>query len=291
MNFFKSHFSYDKRQRNGIFFLLLIILILQAIYFFVDFSEKDETSISNEKMIEFQNELDSLRLVEIEKNNPTIYPFNPNFITDFKGYQMGMSVEEIDRLFEFRNKDKYVNSAEEFQNVTLISDSLLNVISPYFKFPNWVNSTKTIGKSSIHNNGKVHNSAMIGLNVATEEDLIKIKGIGQTLALRIVKYRSSLKGFSLNDQLYEVWNLDSLVVKRVLNQFQVLDPPKIEKINVNEASFKELLSIVYVDYELTKKIFNYKKEVAEIQSIDELKKIDGFPLEKFDRIALYLRAK
>jgi DNA uptake protein ComE-like DNA-binding protein len=52
-----------------------------------------------------------------------------------------------------------------------------------------------------------------------------------------------------------------------------------------------VLALVYLDYELTKKIFNYKNQVAEIQSIEELKKIDGFPLEKFSRIALYLEAK
>ena len=55
--------------------------------------------------------------------------------------------------------------------------------------------------------------------------------------------------------------------------------------------FKEVLSIVYIDYELTKKIFEYRDEVAELQSLEELKQIDGFPLEKFDRIALYLEAK
>ena len=63
------------------------------------------------------------------------------------------------------------------------------------------------------------------------------------------------------------------------------------KVNINEASFKEVLSLPYIDYELTKMIFNYKREVAEIQSIEDLKKIDGFPLDKFNRIALYLRAK
>jgi len=77
----------------------------------------------------------------------------------------------------------------------------------------------------------------------------------------------------------------------VLTRFQVIELPIIQKINVNTASFKEVLAIVYLDYELTKKIFNYKDEVAEIQSIDELKKIEGFPLDKFDRIALYLQAK
>jgi len=60
---------------------------------------------------------------------------------------------------------------------------------------------------------------------------------------------------------------------------------------VNTASFKELLSIPYINYDLCKKIFQFKDEVAELQSIEELKNIEGFPEDKYDRIVLYLEAK
>jgi len=115
--------------------------------------------------------------------------------------------------------------------------------------------------------------------------------MGEKVATSIVNYRTKLQGFTFNEQLFEVWGLDKEVSINVLNQFEVKDKPIIIKINVNDASFKEVLAIVYLDFELTKKIFNYRDEVAEIQSIDELKKIDNFPLEKFNRIALYLEAK
>lgn len=118
-----------------------------------------------------------------------------------------------------------------------------------------------------------------------------VKGIGPAFAQRIIKYRNLLNGYSMNDQLYEVWNLEKEVADRVLERFIVIEKPNITKINVNTASFKEVLSIVYIDYELTKKIFDYRDEVAELQSLEELKQIEGFPVEKFDRIALYLQAK
>ncbi|HCE53567.1 MAG TPA: hypothetical protein DER05_00610 [Lutibacter sp.] len=111
------------------------------------------------------------------------------------------------------------------------------------------------------------------------------------MAKRIIDYRIKLQGFSFNDQIFEVWALDKEVAEKVLLYFEVTKQPTIQKINVNTATFKEVLAIVYLDYELTKKIFNYKNQVAEIQSIEELKKIDGFPLERFSRIALYLEAK
>ena len=129
------------------------------------------------------------------------------------------------------------------------------------------------------------------INKVNETDLRVVNGIGEKLAYRIIQYRTKLQGFSFNNQLYEVWNLDKEVVDRVLNHFEVMEPPIIKKININEATFKEVLAVVYIDYELTKKIFNYRDEVAEIQKLEELKKIDGFPLEKFDRIALYLEAE
>jgi hypothetical protein len=56
-------------------------------------------------------------------------------------------------------------------------------------------------------------------------------------------------------------------------------------------SFRELLKNPYLDYELCKKIFEYKEEVAELQDISELKNIIDFPLELYDRIVLYLVAE
>lgn len=290
MKLIKSHFRYTKSQRNGIFFLLLFIVFLQGIFFFVDFSSEETNTVSQTEILAFQQEMDSLKNVASTKNIPKIYPFNPNFITDFKGHQLGMSLGEIDKLLAFRAQGKFINSTKQFQEVTGINDSLLAVISPYFKFPDWITSGKSSRKE--YSNNVVEKSIIKkDLNAASPEDLKMINGIGEKLAKRIIDYRTKLHGFSFNDQIFEVWALDKEVADRVLQYFEVTKPPTIQKINVNTASFKEVLAIVYLDYELTKKIFNYKNQVAEIQSIEELKKIDGFPLEKFNRIALYLEAK
>ena len=110
-------------------------------YFFVDFSSKMDTSKKGEQWMSMQTEIDSLKAISKE-DVYKITPFNPNFITDFKGYKLGMKVSEIDRLLAFRKTNKYVNSAQEFQKVTQVSDSLLAVIAPYFKFPDWVTNKK-----------------------------------------------------------------------------------------------------------------------------------------------------
>lgn len=138
MNIFKSHFWYQKGQRNGIFILIILIIIFQFIIVFVDFSPEEEVNIHAPKIMSFGHQIDSLRKINLENRKPKIFPFNPNYITDYKGAQLGMSLAEIDKLLAFRKTGKFINSKKEFQKVTTISDSLLNSISSYFKFPDWV---------------------------------------------------------------------------------------------------------------------------------------------------------
>lgn len=127
----QTYFKFTKEQRTGIFFLFLIIVILQLVYFFVDFSSVIKEYPEKQKWLSLQSEMDSLKM-DVKNSKPKIYLFNPNFISDYKGYKLGMSVQEIDRLLAFRKENKYVNSAKEFQNVTKVSDSILNVMAPYF---------------------------------------------------------------------------------------------------------------------------------------------------------------
>ncbi|GAW88704.1 acyl-CoA dehydrogenase [Flavobacterium psychrophilum] len=140
---FKQYFIFNKEQKIGITILVVLIISVQLLYFFVDFSTAKTSTKEEEQWLAMQTEIDSLKPVS---NNDTykMYPFNPNFITDFKGYKLGMKAAEIDRLLAFRKTNKYVNSAQEFQKVTQISDSLLAIIAPYFKFPDWVTNKKTI---------------------------------------------------------------------------------------------------------------------------------------------------
>jgi DNA uptake protein ComE-like DNA-binding protein len=286
-----SHFGYDRSQRNGVFFLLLIIIGLQLFFFYADFNTDKSVDLSTPNIVAFQREMDSLRTIELESKKFKLKPFNPNFITDYKGYQIGMSTIEIDRLHAFREKNNFINSALQFQEVTGISDSVLHYISPFFKFSEWVSSEKYKKETQKSRNKGKTPIIISDINLVEFSDLKSIEGVGAKLANRILNYRAKLQGFSKDEQLYEVWYLDTIIADRILENFRVKSLPEIQKLNINEASFKEVLSIVYIDFELTKKIFNYRDEVAEIQSIEELKKIDGFPLDKFNRIALYLVAE
>lgn len=285
MNSLKSHFVFNRSERNGIFLLVLIIIILQGIYFYVDSpSDSGIPPDQQEEVAKFQKRIDSLKRVAAVKDTLKIHLFNPNFITDYKGYTLGMSVEEIDRLHAYRASDQWINSSMEFQEVTGVSDSLLKLISPFFKFP--------VFKKSEGARGFQKESFPIqDLNSATAEALIRVNGVGEVLSQRIVNYRESIGGFRDEQQLLDVYGLSPEVVDRIIKSFRILEPPAVEKLDLNLISVLELSEIPGFSYELAREVVEYREEKKQFETFEELGKIKNFPVEKIERIQLYLTIK
>lgn len=289
-NTIKDYFKFTREQRTGIMVLFGIIVILQLVYFFVDFSVIEKGYPDKQKWLSLQSQVDAEKL-QNQNYIPKAYPFNPNFISDYKGYKLGMSVEEIDRLLAFRKNNKFVNSAKEFQNVTKVSDSLLNAIAPFFKFPDWVNhkkefaAYKDFSNSTFAKKGKI---VKIDINQATKEDLIKIYGIGEAISIRILTQKEKLGGFVSMEQLNDVWGLSPEVITNLNTHFAIAKLPNLNKIDINNASLKELSQFFYFKYDLARQIVKYRSMNGNFRNIEDLIKINGFPVEKANFIALYL---
>lgn len=287
----KSYFQFTKNQRTGVFCLLVLIVVFQVIYCFIDFNFVIPKSTEKENWLSLQHKINSIKQEKLEFV-PKNYPFNPNFITDFKGYKLGMSVAEIDRLLAFRKQNKYVNSSKEFQAVTKISDSLLAVISPYFKFPDWVKNKKELVDNKSYSKtafAKKEKIVILDINQATKEDLIKIYGIGEATSLRILKFKEGLGGFVSMDQMNDVWGLSLEVIENLNSHFKVSAQPTVNKIDINNASIKELAQFPYFNYQIAKQIVTFRSMNGDFKNKDDLTKIKGLSIDKATIIALYLK--
>tara|TARA_R110000787_G_scaffold89678_6_gene189687 strand:- start:4571 stop:5446 length:876 start_codon:yes stop_codon:yes gene_type:complete len=289
MDEIKSHFVFNKSQRNGILLLILLISSFLVINYYVDFSEENIMDTASEEIIAIQKQLDSLRTIEIASRKPKIFPFNPNFITDFKGYTLGMSTEEIDRLLAFRKENKWINSIKEFKKVTKVSDSLLNKISPYFKFPDWISNPKHKIKYAKRGFKEKTFEQKVDLNTATQEQLEEVNGIGKAFSKRIVDYRNKLGGFTDDIQLYQVYGLDYQVTNRVLNEFTVKTPKEIVKMNLNSISASDIATIPGISFDLAKLIWEYRILNEQIESFSGIENIEGLTKRKLKGIQLYLK--
>ena len=285
----KSHFVFNKSQRNGILLLLFFISGYLVINYYVDFSKENLLDINSKEVIAIQKELDSLRTIDIASKKPKVFPFNPNFLTDFKGYTLGMSTEEIDRLLAFRKENKWINSVEDFKKVTKVSDSLLNKISPYFKFPDWVTNPKLKNKYVKKRFKEKKFTQKIDLNLATQGQLEGVNGIGKAFSKRIIEYRNKLGGFTNDIQLYQVYGLDFQVANSILKEFTVKTPKEIIKMNLNSISASDISTIPSISFDIAKKIWEFRILNEGIKSFSELENIEGLTKRKLQGIQLYLK--
>jgi len=126
------------------------------------------------------------------------------------------------------------------------------------------------------------------LNTSSARDLTQVRGIGEVLSKRIVKYRTRLQGFDELDQLYEVYGLDSLVVEKVKRQFKLITKRERVKIPIAEVTMEALLRIPYLSKSEAKKIIGLRIRNQNL-SFENLRSEPGFDSLKIERLALYLQ--
>ena len=289
MNWLRSHLTFDRGQRDGILVLIVLNLVLICVIVFVDLDSKAKLDLNSPELVSIQAEIDSLESLQKKSGNNVIYPFNPNFISEYKAYTLGLSVEEYEKLKAFREKDHWINSVSDFQRITGVSDSLLEIISESFKFPDWINNPRSTRKF-INNSGdsELPYSAKTDLNLATQIQLQQVSGIGEVLSERIISYRDKLGGFAKDEQLYTVYGLKEEVVERIKNRFTVKTPKELITMNLNEVSASDIATIPGIDFELAKQIWEFVKLREGIDDLTQLEKIEGLTPQKLRLIRLYL---
>ena len=289
----KFRFGFTKGDRNGIFvFSLILILGISVNYFSINsVSDSDQKRIVSTTEDSLQQLIDSLKYQQSLDNQRIIYPFNPNFITDYKGYTLEMTTDEIDRLLEFRANDQWINSKAQFQKVTQVSDEWMSNYSQYFKFPDWVIEAEAGRAKERKPKSELSFAEKKDLNTVTKNDLQQVDGIGPVLSERIIRYRAKLGGFVDIVQLKDVYGLKNEVINTLKKTITLKSPVEVKKRDINSILVVELAELPYFDYELAREVVNFIRLRQGIESFEELSKINDFPAYKLDRIQLYLEIK
>lgn len=294
--YFYHWYYYTQSQKRGFIALLFVFFAVQLLLYLYDQQQFDiggrEGSVV-EGQHKIQKEIDSLRLLQASKKD-TIYLFNPNYLTDYKGYILELTPEELDRLFAHRAANHYVNSSLEFQRVTEVSDAWMAKYSRYFVFGNRRkngSTTNYIGASTSKQKEKAKPIVIRDINAATIETLQEIYGIGPVLSKRIIEDRTKWGGYVHIDQVKFVYGLSEEVIASLLQQYAVLSPPQIIQIDLNNATVNDLENIPYLNYYLAREIIKYRSLYGDFVNKEQLKEIEKIPLDKIHIISLYLEIR
>lgn len=267
-----NYFGFNKRQRNGLFVLLLIsflLLVIRIVYPY--FIQPDDIVVLNLPLVERQ--LDSSVASSSKKYEPSgydskpstnqLFVFDPNTVSFEQLLALGFNEKNAGVFLKFRNRGFVFKQKEDLKKVYGVSDYLYGKLEPYIKIEPKIKSKAIVtvtAQTVIDQATKAaaRPAIKVELNSADSLALLTIPGIGPVFAKRIIKYRSILGGYVSVDQLKEVYGFTAETFDKTHSYFSV-NADNIKKINLNTDDFKTINRHPYLGYERTKTIFNQRR--------------------------------
>lgn len=300
----RNHFGFSKAETNGMVLLFPVLLItILSPYLFKWSLEKSNTDLffDENKAIEWKTELENSIIVQKptkKQSTPFLkkpkkkrvvtkkFDFNPNKVTKKEIIELGFSKRVANNWDNFRKSGGNFYEYNDLKRIYGIDSVVLSALKKHIQFdpkpiPKLVPSQKSGKKKSF-----VITFSESDLNKTGKDDLKKISGIGKKLSERIIKFRDRLGGFHSDQQLYEVYGLDSLVIRKISKHFHLGE--SVRQFRINEAGEKELATHPYIGRKYARIIVNYRLQHGSFKSPVDLKKIHVLNDSIVSKMAPYL---
>lgn len=290
----REYFTFNKRERNGIFVLLTIIVLLMAYLSisdrFIQREEVDFTKFEREILTLNQEEQRtdySIQQKKTDREKSTIipvqrFPFNPNNLPADDWKKLGLTEKQIRSIQKYESKGGVFRSKEDVKKMVVISPELYASLESYISIPE--KKSKPIFSEK---KKEYRANPLLEINTADSAQLTSIKGIGPYFAKNIIKYRNALGGYYSKEQLLEVWKFDKEKLDAIQTFIQV-DPSSIRKININTCTVEELKH-PYIRWNVANVIVNYRMKHGNYATIEEVKKTSLIDEQAFLKMAPYLK--
>ncbi len=183
-----------------------------------------------------------------------LFPFDPNTISKDSLQLLGFTERQANAIIKARKKGWHFRTKKDFAKLYVVSEEKFSQLEQYITLPDSMSYKKKHETKSTP-----APSTPIELNTASEETLQKALDIKPWIAKRIINYRNALGGFYTKEQLKEVYGFPRSKYKQISHLINV-DTTKIAKINIQSASFSELVHHPYIDSKLASWIIRRRRK-------------------------------
>lgn len=222
------------------------------------------------------------------KAKQELFTFDPNTISSEEALSLGIPKKVFNNIQKYKEHGGKIKTKEKFKNIYGLTLDLYARLEPFIQFET---ETKQIVKLQpvIETNlqSLPKESISFEINHATIDDLESLKGIGQTLATRIIKYRNALGGFKSISQLKEVYGLPDSTYQKI--SIQLTCDGIVNKIDLNKlAEDSTTIKHPYLSNKEIKTIKRYKQQHNAFEDIDQLHSILSLDKGKIEKMKDYL---
>lgn len=281
----------SKRNRRG-------VLLLSAILLVIIYSPRILAGLTKNKHLKYS--IEELDLVEKEvlesrttKKNSTINSkrsrfvrpkkkFDPNCYTKSEWISLGLSEKQADVVLRFTEHG--VDSNDDLQKIFVISDELFELIKDSTYYPSKIDRQ---GELNSKEQLVTIDKFIVDLNTATNEELIKLVGIGDYYAEKIIEYRNRLGGYNRPEQLLDLWKFTPEKLEKIKEQIVISG--NVRKLNINLINYDDLVKHPYITGKIANSIVKMREQRKVYKKMEELLDSKLIDRELFDKLKPYLK--
>ncbi|MFM2134730.1 MAG: hypothetical protein RL021_130 [Bacteroidota bacterium] len=288
----KDHFTFSVLESRGIFVLLVILsLEISGMYYF-RFVHQPEMPEGWERLIRAADSLDAADRRELSGSSnsgnnrssyssykaktDSLFPFDPNKIGKQEWMTLGLSSRQADAVLRYRSRGGGFRKRSDLSRVSVISQAQLTEWAPFIRLPDTVPfEKKTVGIA-------------LDVNDADSVAFERLRGIGPSLAGRIVRFRERLGGFQSLDQLLEVYGMNDTVLANIRPRFKLQSGHEIRRIDINRCPEDSLRRHPYIGSALARQMVVYRQQ-HRFSSVEELHRLPLYSDEISRKLVPYLK--
>ncbi len=297
----KRYFSFSRREQRGIAVLLLLTGIF-AVAGLIEFRRETDsvipldhylTTIDKQILTRQANRPDKKPETHRASSGPQkteLFEFDPNTTSESDWQRLGIPPKTAASIRKYVTAGGIFKKPEDLKRIYTLSETDYQRISPYIRIRQEVSAITPKDSTRKYTDYPKKTIPVVELNAADTTQLMELPGIGSVFAARIIKYRNRLGGFISAEQLLEVYGMDAARLQSV-RPYLSIDTARLQKLDLNQATFKELLRHPYLEYYLVKAIAEYRQKNKGFGDIRELRGIGLFYDELYEKIRPYLTVK
>lgn len=235
-----------------------------------------------------------------------LFNFDPNTVSVSGWQQLGLPKFMAERIEKYRSKGGQFRRKEDLLRIYDFPPDLYDQLEPYIsleksasnrpgyasrdnaggEYPRQPNTGNAPERPAYPERPAKPVLQPFDINTADTAQLIALRGIGATLAERIVKYRDALGGFVSQEQFREIYGLDSTVVDELSKYGQIRSAPR--QIPVNTATAEQLDRLPFLSRRQAQVIVSYREQHGAFTSAESLRPIRILDEKTIAKIVPYL---
>ena len=230
---------------------------IKAVEHLIEYSNKELLKAPIKGIIAKWEKTSSPKDILSDISTSTLSDFDPNTSTFQTLVLQGFSPFAANNLLKYIQTGGRINRDSDILKVYGVDTAMFKKVKPSIIISPIPGTKEAIELPSITMDSikyKDNSAILVDINLANEEELAKINGIGPYLSKAIVDYRERLGGYYSIDQLKEIFALRPETFVKI--QPDLILSGQTKKIYIPDLSFKEVLRHPYVNYETTKKLKN-----------------------------------